>query len=216
MCRGAVDARLGRRTSVLHAVGRATAFCVEARARQSAFVNDERPAVSGGSPVGCASGDPPAEPPQRSGQPEMKHRVRGLQPPVGLKVGNEVEPAGVVGAVVHPAQRHDALGRVAAAERCRLCRDAAASTRAPQTPAYRPQRERNRRPRRLVLAQGEQAPRPCFPRIARLVAQAPRCLCRHGCGLAMAAGVNRSGIRRGPTGARRFPGRARTRRRRTA
>ena len=45
--------------------------------------------------------------------------MRDLGPPLRLEVGQQLEPPGVVGAVVHPAQRHDAVGVIAAAERAR-------------------------------------------------------------------------------------------------
>jgi hypothetical protein len=49
----------------------------------------------------------------------MAHGVRDLGPALRLKVGEEFESAGVLGTVVQPAQRHHAVGVIAAAVRAR-------------------------------------------------------------------------------------------------
>ena len=48
---------------------------------------------------------PGGEPPQRPDQPEVADRVRDLCAPLRLEVGEEFEPARVIGVVVHPGQR---------------------------------------------------------------------------------------------------------------
>ena len=68
--------------------------------------------------------------------------------------------------------------------RSRLCGDAErrwVSIACRRTPGSRSQRERNRRPSRLVLAQGEQAPRPCFPREAGRSSAPIRCTSGEQC-----------------------------------
>src|SRR5215213_4230741 len=47
--------------------------------------------------------------------------------------------------------------------------------------ACRPMRPRGHGRRRLLLAQGKQAPRPCLPRGARLLRPRPGCFCRDEC-----------------------------------
>ena len=78
----------------------------------------------------------PPDPPQRPDQPDVPDRVRDLRPEARLQVREQVELAGVVGAVARTAQRND-VERVAAPEHPRMC---AASTRCsdPQTMQGRP------------------------------------------------------------------------------
>jgi hypothetical protein len=71
-----------------------------------------------GRPVRGAPRSGRGQPPARqttvdAGQQEVGHGVRDLDSPARLKVGEQVEPAGVIGAVVHPAQRQDAVGVLA-------------------------------------------------------------------------------------------------------
>ena len=49
----------------------------------------------------------------------MRDGMRNLGPPARLQVRQQLEPPGVIRPVVHPAQRHDAVGVIAAAERAR-------------------------------------------------------------------------------------------------
>ena len=56
-----------------------------------------------------------ADPPQRPDQPDVPDGVRELRPPGGLEVRQQVELAGVVGAVARPAAERDDAERVAAA-----------------------------------------------------------------------------------------------------
>ena len=61
-----------------------------------------------------------ADPPQRADQPDVPDGVRELRPPRGLEIRQQVELAGVVGAVARTAaERHDAERVAAAAERPR-------------------------------------------------------------------------------------------------
>jgi hypothetical protein len=62
---------------------------------------------------------PAGQPPERPDQAEVSDGVGGLGAVMGLEVGHEIERPAVVGAVVDAAQRHDAQGVVAAAERPR-------------------------------------------------------------------------------------------------
>jgi hypothetical protein len=70
-----------------------------------------------------ASWQPPTRPvgdtPQRSGKPDVRDGVRCLAAKARLEIGHEVEATAIVGAVVQPAQRHDAVGVVAPAQRAR-------------------------------------------------------------------------------------------------
>jgi hypothetical protein len=50
-----------------------------------------------------------AETPHRACEPDMQDRVRDLGSPARLEVRQQLEAAGVVGAVVHPAQRRQAV-----------------------------------------------------------------------------------------------------------
>jgi hypothetical protein len=49
----------------------------------------------------------------------VKHGVCHLGPPSRLQIRQQLKPPGVEGAVVHPAQRHHAVGVIAAAQRPR-------------------------------------------------------------------------------------------------
>jgi hypothetical protein len=62
------------------------------------------------------SAPPGREPPHRPDQPEVTDGVRDLGPPLRLEVAEQLEPAGFMGAVMRPAQRHHAVGVIAAAE----------------------------------------------------------------------------------------------------
>ena len=66
---------------------------------------------------------PRRQPPHGPDQPEVADGVGDLGPPLRLEVREELEPAGVIRAVVCPAQRHHAVGVIAAAERS-WCPDA--------------------------------------------------------------------------------------------
>jgi hypothetical protein len=55
----------------------------------------------------------------RSDQAEVQHRMRDLGPPPRLEVRQQLELPGVIRPVVHPAERQDAVGLVAAALRAR-------------------------------------------------------------------------------------------------
>jgi hypothetical protein len=69
--------------------------------------------------------------------------VRDLAAPARLEVRQQLEPSRVVGAVVHPAQRHDAVGVVAAAQ-------AQASRKRDERTAERSPGEEGMRDARLV------------------------------------------------------------------
>ena len=67
----------------------------------------------------CASLDASAEASDRASEPEVQHGVRDLRSPARLEERQQLEPSGVIRAVVQPAQRHDAVGVIAATERAR-------------------------------------------------------------------------------------------------
>ena len=60
-----------------------------------------------------------ADPTQRADQSDVPDGVGELCPPPGLEVGQQVQLAGVVGAVALPACRHDAERVAAASQRPR-------------------------------------------------------------------------------------------------
>src|SRR3954466_10881416 len=72
--------------------------------------------VGGG--IGCGQ-LPAGQPPVGADQSEVRHGVRDLGAPARLEVGEEVELAGVVGAVVGKAHWDAAVRVVAAAQRAR-------------------------------------------------------------------------------------------------
>ena len=74
------------------APGRAAHFYAQRRAR--------------GSPP-CSRRPGSSEPPVGADKPEVQHGVRDLHASARLEVWQQLEPAGVVGAVVHPAQRDE-------------------------------------------------------------------------------------------------------------
>lgn len=84
-------------------------------------LGDHRPGRPSGWPIARLPRRPPlsAEPLQRGYQGEMHERVRDLFAPAGLEVGQQVQLAAVVSPVTGAAERHHALGFVAAAQRAR-------------------------------------------------------------------------------------------------
>jgi hypothetical protein len=62
---------------------------------------------------------PPRQPPVGADQAEVRDGVRDLGAPARLQVREQLQAPGVVRAMVQPAQRHDAVAVIAAAERPR-------------------------------------------------------------------------------------------------